>query len=127
MIFLDTSALIDALSGPCLSASALRDAFELGERVRLPSIVLFEWLRGPRRAPELAAQEALFPSAAAIPFGPAEAAKAAEFYRRIGRSAREREADIAIAACAICHDATLWTLNMKDFDDVPGLRVTTPC
>jgi predicted nucleic acid-binding protein len=126
VIFLDTSALVDALCGPRSSASVLREALELGERVRLPSIVLFEWLRGPRRAPELAAQEALFPSAAAIPFGSSEAAKAAELYRRIGRNSRGREADIAIAACAICHEATLWTLTMKDFDDVPGLRVTTP-
>jgi predicted nucleic acid-binding protein len=126
VIFLDTSALVHALSGPRRSASALREALELGERVRLPSIVLFEWLRGPRRAPEIEAQEALFPSTTAIPFGSTEAAKAAELYRRVGRNARGREADIAIAACAICHDATLWTFNMKDFDDLPGLRVTTP-
>lgn len=126
MIFLDTSALVDALTGLRASAPLLREALELGERARLPTIVLFEWLRGPRRAAELAAQEALFPSAAAIPFGPAEAAKAAELYRRAGRSARGRDADIAIAACAICHDATLWTLNLKNFADLPGLRVMAP-
>jgi predicted nucleic acid-binding protein len=126
VILLDTSALIDALTGPRTSAPALREALELGERIRLPSIVLFEWLRGPRRAAELAAQEALFPSAAIIPFGLAEAAKAAELYRQVGKSARGREADLAIAACAICHEATLWTLNVKDFHDIPGLRVFAP-
>jgi predicted nucleic acid-binding protein len=126
VIFLDTSALVDALSGSRRAASALREALESGERVRIPSIVLFEWLRGPRRPQELAAQEALFPSAAAIAFGPAEAAKAAALYRRLGKNGRGPEIDIAIAACAMCHDATLWTFNMKDFSDIPGLRVATP-
>ncbi len=126
MILLDTSVLVEALSGSRPAASFLREALEGGERVRLPAIVLFEWLRGPRRSQELAAQEALFPSAAAIAFGPAEATKAAGLYRRVGKSARGREIDIAIAACAICHDATLWTFNTKDFDDLPGLRVATP-
>ena len=123
MIFLDTSVLVDALTGSRTSASTLRELLEGGERVRLPSIVLFEWLRGPRRANELAAQEALFPAATAIPFGSADAAKAAALYRGIGSRARRRDADIAIAACAICHDATLWTLNVKDFTDLPGLRL----
>ena len=125
MIFLDTSALVNALAGNRIAAAALHDALERGERVRLPALVLFEWLRGPRRAQELAAQEALFPASAAIAFGPVEAARAATLYKRIGKT-RGREIDIAIAACAICHDATLWTFNMRDFDDVPGLRVTTP-
>jgi predicted nucleic acid-binding protein len=125
MIFLDTSALIDALSGSRSSASALRAALERGERVQLPALVLFEWLRGPRRAQELTAQEALFPAEAAIAFGPAEAARAAGLYRALARP-RGREIDIAIAACAICHDATLWTTNVKDFEDVPGLRVAVP-
>ena len=126
MIFLDTSALVDALSGSRRAAPTLREALERGERVRIPAIVLFEWLRGPRRSQELAAQEALFPSASAIPFGPAEAARAAALYRRAGKSGRGREIDIAIAACAISHDATLWTFNTKDFADIPGLRVATP-
>ena len=125
MIFLDTSALVHALSGSRGSASALRGAIERGERVQLPALVLFEWLRGPRRAQELAAQEALFPSEAAVAFGAVEAATAAGLYRGINR-ARGREIDIAIAACALCHDATLWTFNLKDFTDVPGLRVTLP-
>jgi predicted nucleic acid-binding protein len=126
MIFLDTSALVGALTGSRAFAPLLREALERGERARLPTIVLYEWLRGPRLAHELAAQEALFPSTTAIPFGPAEAAKAAELYRRVTRGARGRDADIAIAACAICHDATLWTLNIKDFADLPGLRLKDP-
>lgn len=61
MILLDTSVLIDALTGPRRSAHALRAAIEEGERVQLPTLVLFEWLRGRRLHAELEAQEALFP------------------------------------------------------------------
>ena len=123
MIFLDTSALIDSLSGPKRSAPALRSAIERGERILLPTLVLYEWLRGPRLPQELEAQEALFPSARAVPFGPDEAAEAARLYDKVPRS-RDREIDLAIAACAILWDAELWTLNVSDFDDIPGLRLS---
>jgi len=122
VILLDTSVLIDALTGVRRSAPALRRAVERGERVTLTTLVLYEWLRGPRRAEELAAQEALWPRESALAFGPAEAATAADLYRSV-RSPRGREIDLAIAACAICWDARLWTLNVDDFRDVPGLGV----
>ena len=122
MILLDTSVLIDALTGGRRSAPALRSAIESGERVALPTLVLYEWQRGPRRDDELAAQEALWPSGAAIAFGPDEAAAAAALYRSV-RAPRGREIDLAIAACAIRWNAALWTLNIKDFRDVPGLAL----
>jgi predicted nucleic acid-binding protein len=125
VILLDTSLLIDALTGPRRSAPALRRAIAQGERVVLAAIVLYEWLRGPRRAEELAAQEALFPRGTAIPFGPDEATRAAELYRRVPR-ARGREIDLAVAACAMCRDARLWTLNVADFEDIPGLQLVPP-
>jgi predicted nucleic acid-binding protein len=123
--FLDTSLLIDALTGPRRSAAALRHAIHEGERVLLPSLVLYEWLRGPRLPQELAAQESLFPSEAAIPFGWQESALSAKLYRSLRRS-RGREIDIAIAACAIIHGAALWSLNTGDFKDIPGLRFYSP-
>ncbi len=125
MILLDTSVLIDGLSGPKRSAPALREAIVRGERVLVPTLVLFEWLRGPRIPAELSAQEALFPSAGSVNFGPEEASLAAELYRSVPR-ARGREIDLAIASCAITWDAVLWTLNVDDFDDVPGLRMHRP-
>lgn len=122
MIVLDTSVLIDALSGPRRSAGALRRALEAGERILVPSLVLYEWLRGPRLAEELAAQEALFPSALALAFGPAEAARAAQLYVTL-RRARGREIDLAIAACALTLQARLWTLNPRDFKDLSELQL----
>lgn len=122
MIVLDTSVLIDALSGPRRSAGALRRALEAGERILVPSLVLYEWLRGPRLAEELAAQEALFPSALALAFGPAEAARAAQLYVTL-RRARGREIDLAIAACALTLQARLWTLNPRDFEDLSELEL----
>ncbi len=120
MILLDTSILIDALTGTHRSAPAVRRAMESGERLALTTLVLYEWQRGPRRPEELAAQEALWPGEMAIAFGPAEAATAAALYRTVP-SPRGREMDLAIAACAINCNAALWTLNSKDFRDIPGL------
>ncbi len=30
---------------------------------------------------------------------------------------------LSTAACALVHEAALWTLNPKDFGDVPGLKL----
>ena len=122
MILLDTSLLIDALSGSRQSAPLLRAAIERGERMAVPTLVLYEWRRGPRTAQELAAQEALFPSEEAVVFGQAEALLAAELYQQVKRP-RSRAIDLAIAACAITSNAELWTLNGDDFSDVAGLKV----
>ena len=122
MIVLDTSLLVEGLTGQKRSAPAIRNALMEGERILLPALVLYEWFRGPRLAEELAAQEALFPAASAIPFGPEEAARTAEIYRAVSRP-RGREIDLAIAACALVRGAYLWTLNSGDFRDVPGIRL----
>ncbi|NNK48762.1 MAG: type II toxin-antitoxin system VapC family toxin [Gemmatimonadetes bacterium] len=125
MIVLDTSVLVSALCGDMKSEPAIREALTRGEQLLLPSLVLYEWLRGPRRPRELQTQEALLPSDRAVPFGSEEAAEAARLYRTV-RRARGREVDIAIAACALVWEADLWTLNASDFDDIPGLSVNVP-
>jgi len=122
VIHLDTSVLIDALTGPRRSAARLRGAIADGERVTLSTIVLYEWLRGPRDPRELAAQEALFPREAAAAFGKEEAALAADLCRKVRRP-RGRELDLAVAACAMTCGASLWTLNESAFSDIPGLRL----
>ena len=120
MIHLDTSVLVDALTGPRRSAPALRDLLDQGERIAIAALVLYEWLRGPRHQAELAHQEALLPASEAVPFGPVEAALAAELYRAVPR-ARPRAFDLGVAACALGRGAALWTLNAEDFRDIPGL------
>lgn len=120
MILIDTSALIDSLCGQRTSAAVLRAAIEQGERILVPTLVLYEWLRGPRLPEELNAQQALFPMEQAVGFGVRDATLAADLYKSVLRP-RGREVDLAIAACAITHDAQLWTLNVGDFQDIPQL------
>jgi predicted nucleic acid-binding protein len=124
LIHLDTSALVDALTGPRRSASALRDILDRGERISISAFVLYEWLRGPRRASELAHQEALLPAEHAVPFGPREAALASDLYRALPR-ARHPEFDLGVAACALANGAGLWTLNGPDYRDIPGLNLVS--
>ena len=121
-IHLDTSALLDVLAGPRSLLQALGQHAERGDRAAISSIVLYEWLRGPRTRADLAAQEELFPREDAVPFGAIEADAAAKLCTKV-RRARSREVDIAIAACAIVHGAALWTLNPDDFRDIPDLRL----
>jgi len=123
VIALDTSVLIEAVGAGGAMRAELRKVIAGGERVVLPSIVLYEWLRSPRLTEELDAQSVLFPSSEAIPFGANEARIAAQLYRSVRRP-RGRELDLAIAACALSWNAALWTLNRGDFDDVPGLRLS---
>ena len=125
MTLLDTSVLVEAFRSRSTTSARLRAAVGAGERLALCTLVLYEWLRGPRIAEEVAAQEALLPAADAWPFGPAEALLAAELYRRVGRP-RQREIDLAIAACALTRGAQIWTLNPTDFTDIPGLGLYRP-
>ncbi len=122
MILVDTSALIDSLTGPRRSATVLRGWIEQGERLALPTLVVYEWLRGPRLESELRAQAALFPPETWLSFEVAEARLAAELYKTLPR-ARGREIDIAIAAHARVREASIWTLNPEDFDDIPGVAL----
>lgn len=122
MIVVDTSALVDSLTGERASAARLRNLIADGERLVVPALVLYEWARGPRNEAEMIAQEALFPSDAALPFGPAEAAVASALYRQV-RKPRGREIDLAIAAHALVQSAALWTLNHRDFTDLPGVAL----
>jgi predicted nucleic acid-binding protein len=125
VIHLDTSALLAAVTADRPAAPSLRRFLDQGSLLGVSSLVLYEWWRGPRGATDLAYQELLFPRDAAFDFGTREADVAAGIYRRLGRR-RGREMDIAIAACAIANDASLWTLNRKDFIDIPGLALTAP-
>jgi predicted nucleic acid-binding protein len=118
----DTSALVESLAGPPNNPASkrLRRLLDSGDRLMLPTIVLYEWLRGPRSHDQIAAQEAIFPSENIIVFGSDEARVSADIYRSVRRP-RGREFDIAIAACAILRSAPVWTLNPSDYSDIPGI------
>ena len=125
MIHLDTSVLIDALTGPRRSLPTLRAVVADGIRPGVSSLALYEWRRGPRIDEELALEVVLLGPNAVTDFGEMEARVAADLYRQVRRP-RGRELDIAIAACALTVDARLWTLNHDDFHDIPGLHLHLP-
>ena len=122
MIVLDTSVLVEALGAGGSMRAAFRDSIAAGQRMVLPSLVLYEWLRGPRVPAELEVQEAVLPSSHALSFGAHEAAIAADLHRSVRRP-RGREVDLAVAACAIAWQGSLWTLNRGDFEDIPGIHL----
>jgi predicted nucleic acid-binding protein len=124
-VHLDTSVLVDALTGTRESLGAVERTVAAGHVIAICTLVLYEWRRGPRTEEELTDQEALLPATTARAFGPPEAAAAARLYRQLAR-ARGRDMDIAIAACALEHGARLWTLNPDDFRDLPGLQLYAP-
>lgn len=122
MIHLDTSSLVGALAETRTHGGTLRRIVERRERLQICTLVLYEWLRGPRTVEETAARAALFPDETAVVFGPTEAGVAADLYRSLRRP-RARGVDLAVAACALVHGASLWTLNPEDFEDIPGLSI----
>jgi predicted nucleic acid-binding protein len=122
LVHLDTSVLIDAFTGERRSLIRLRAATAKGDVIAFSSIVLYEWLRGPRTDDEKHAVDAFFALDQVPVFGRREAELAADLYGHV-KGARQRQADLAIAACAIERGACLWTLNRSDFRDIPGLML----
>ena len=121
-VHVDTSALVDALTGPRRSLDKLIELTDAGHRLTISSLVLTEWLRGPRTKADLEAQEALFPTETAVPFGAVEAALAAKLHAQVP-GAQGRALELAIAACALAHGAAILTLVPGDFRGIPGLRL----
>jgi predicted nucleic acid-binding protein len=124
-MIVDTSALIDSLTGPKRSAKKMRGLIAAGERLLLPSLVLYEWLRGPRTDAELNAQDSLLPAAGALPFRREEATVASRLHHDVPHP-RGREVDLAIAAYAMVRNDSLWTLNPEHFQDILGLQLVEP-
>jgi predicted nucleic acid-binding protein len=122
IVHVDTSALIDTLTGPRRSLPRLTSLVHEGHRIAMSGLVYYEWRRGPRTRAELAAQESILPLEDVVPFDVSAAALAASLYPKVPR-ARGREIDLAIAACALSHGAALWTLNAADFRDIPNLTL----
>jgi predicted nucleic acid-binding protein len=122
LVHLDTSVMIDAFTGPRHSLRHVAAATRAGHVLAYSALVQYEWLRGPRTSAEVEAVREFFGEHGVVPFGEREAGTAASLYRAVKRP-RQRQADLAIAACALEHGAQLWSLNSGDFTDVPGLRL----
>jgi predicted nucleic acid-binding protein len=122
IVHVDTSALIDALTGPRRSLPRLTALVHEGHRVAMSSLVYYEWRCGPRTRAELTAQESVLPLEGVVAFDAGTAALAASLYAKVPRP-RGREIDLAIAACALFHGAALWTLNAADFRDISTLTL----
>lgn len=125
IVHLDTSVLVEALVPNGTLTNALRKLIRAGDKPTLSTIVLYEWLRGPRSPEELELRRAILPDDRLAAFGPDEASRASTIYKSVRRP-RGREADLAIAACALVHEASLWTQNAEDFGDIPGLKLYEP-
>jgi predicted nucleic acid-binding protein len=125
IIHVDTSVLIDAFVEPGRSYDFVEAAVDAHHELAISAPVLYEWLRGPRTGAQRAAMSEWFAESSVVAFDGAAAEYAAGIYRALSRS-RPREIDIVIAACAIEHRASLWTLNVDDFSDIPGLRLYRP-
>ena len=113
------------MAKPWPAGLLLRRLTERGDTPVVSTPVLFEWLRGPRTADELRDQQMLVPDDLVVAFDARCARVAANIYLQLTRP-RQRDIDIAIAACAIEHNAPLWTLNVEDFSDIPGLKLYQP-
>ena len=125
LIHLDTSVLVDAFTGSRRSLGKVVSATRDGHVLAFCAVVQYEWLRGPRTEDEEGAVHRFFGPDSIVAFGDREAQTAAGIYRRV-KHARTRQADLAVAACALEHNARLWTLNEHDFTDVPGLTLYQP-
>jgi predicted nucleic acid-binding protein len=69
-VHLDTSVLVDALTGTRRSYAALERTVAAGHVIAVTTLALYEWLRAPRTAEEVSDQESLLPGAEARAFGP---------------------------------------------------------
>ena len=125
LIHLDTSVLVDAFTGTKRALSHLAAATSDGHVITFCAVVQYEWLRGPRSREEDDAVRRFFGDGLVVGFGSREAQTAAALFKQVKR-ARQRQADLTIAACALEHNARLWTLNVSDFVDVPGLMLYQP-
>jgi len=122
MIHLDTSALVDALVSPHRSFDRLMSFVEDGHRLCISTLVLYEWLRGPRTVAERLAQEQILPAAAAVPFDAEAAARAAEIHEAVSRP-RRRPAHLAIARCALVRGASPSPLHDRALAALPELEL----
>jgi tRNA(fMet)-specific endonuclease VapC len=125
---LDTCVIIE-LGGQAMDESQIPDeqaitAITLG-KLSVGPLVSSDADERSRRQMRLQSVESLF-ATATLPYD----AAAARVFGRVmaaaltqGRSSRARVSDYQIAAIAIANDLPLYTINVKDFDTIQGLKL----
>lgn len=123
MILLDTDILIDVQRG---FAPAVEWLAGLSELPAVPGMVVMELIQGANNAGQV--RQALKLVSPFLIVWPTEA----DSNRALSDFAVYRLShglgllDALIAACAIGHSATLYSINMKHYRTVPGLHVEAP-
>jgi predicted nucleic acid-binding protein len=112
VIQLDTSFLIRALVAGSPEDGLLRRWLQDGTALAVSAVVWTEFLCGPLRTREIQLAEQV--TGEVLPFGPDEAAVAAELFNRTGRR-RGSLMDCMVAAAALGQNAALATANPADF------------
>jgi tRNA(fMet)-specific endonuclease VapC len=125
MIVADTDVLIDFLRGH--GDSARRVALELGSgSFGTTAVTAFEIRSGARTERQRAAVDTLLEAMTILPFGPDEARIAAEVRLQVeAKGLPIGMAEYMIAATCISGDAILLTRNVKHFERVQGLTLSS--
>lgn len=132
-VIFDTSIWVGLASGQIPSESVLKAAAD--EPVYISAVSLGELTSGVESSPDPATRMLRIrylqslqqrpvldvTSLTATAFG-----ILAAFMKQSGRSPRTRVNDLWIAAQAMENDYALLTANLKDFEGLPGLRVSCP-
>ena len=126
----DSDWLIDYLEGAPVARRLLRVLAESG--IAISIITYMEAYQGVLRSsnPDDATRrfDALLRAIRVVPISTAVARRCAGIREELGskrRRTRPRALDLLIAASAIEHGLTLVTRNTKDYEDIPGLDLTT--
>ena len=124
MMIADSDVLIDYLRGR--GDWAKRIAIELGSRwFGTTAITAFELRSGSRTPRQARDVETLLDAMTILPFGPDEAAAAAEVRLQVEAKGQPiGMADYMIAGTCIVANGVLLTRNRKHFERVPGLRLS---
>lgn len=125
---LDSDWTIDLLAGDT-------DAQELARRlapsgIAISIVTYLEVFDGTLREPDpITAQAKLESLVERLPIIPLSlevarrCARLRDYLRRRNRRIGTRKLDLIVAATAMEHDLTLVTRNLRDFHDIPGLRL----
>ena len=83
LVHLDTSVLIDAFTAPRRALPAAERTLADGHVMTFSTMVLYEWLRGPRTDEERTIVNLQFDAARIVGFGTEEARLAASLFRSL--------------------------------------------